>query len=186
MNTDEWRQFLKASLRSELERTLDERIDRYVSVNRQQFIPSHHFSPAISECLGLYRDGNFISCVMVTQAITEAIARFVAERNGITQGEKEQKQQMVGRLQQGGILTAAFEAAFTSIQRSFRNDFHHMNPTVASIDIGALATRNINDLAAIQNEIFGFSIREGRVLPNQIKYWDPKPDGTVRVHMVGH
>lgn len=186
MSPDEWRQYLKKTLASEFERTLDERVNRYLSVDRQQFVPSYHFAPAITECFKLYRDGNFLSCVMVSQAILEALMRFVAERNGVLPGEKEQKPELAARLQAAGVVTAAFVEAVTRIHRSFRNDFHHMNPKIAKIDIALFATRNATDLAEIQNEIFGFDIRDGRIAPKQRKYWDIKPDGSVLVHVTGH
>jgi hypothetical protein len=34
--------------------------------------------------------------------------------------------------------------------------------------------------------IFEFDIRAGHVLPKQIKYWEPAPDGTIRVRVLGH
>ena len=45
--------------------------------------PMHHFSKALSECIDLYRDGYLISAVMVSQAVTDGIWRFVLKRNQI-------------------------------------------------------------------------------------------------------
>jgi hypothetical protein len=186
MSPEEWREHVKRSLASEMERTLDERVERYLSIDRQQLVPSHHFTPAITECFKLYRDGNFLSCTMVSQAIVEALVRFVAERNGFLPADKEQKPELAARLNEAGVVTAVFVEAVTRIHRSFRNDFHHMNPQIARIDIVSLATRNAKDLAAVQNEIFGFSLQDGLLIPTQKKYWDIKPDGTVLVQMTGH
>jgi hypothetical protein len=48
---------LRERLRREFERTLEERIDRDLSVLRENLIPNHHFASASSECIDLFRDG---------------------------------------------------------------------------------------------------------------------------------
>jgi hypothetical protein len=87
---DPRRETLKESLRSRLEQTIDERVDRFLAVHHQQIAADHHFSLASSECIALYRDGYFLSCVLATQAVNEAIVEFIAERNAVTRVEGEQ------------------------------------------------------------------------------------------------
>jgi uncharacterized protein YutE (UPF0331/DUF86 family) len=174
---------MKQSLHSDLERTIEQRIDRYLAVNHQWVTGNHHFAHASAECLDLYRDGYYLSCIMVTQAVSEGITRFVADRNGVTQQQGEKKQDVVRRMAQSGIVTNAFCTAFEQIQRSFRNDLHHMNPPVATIDLEAVAKRNITDLASIEREIFECSTPDGRLAPKHPQYWDIAPDGSVPVYL---
>lgn len=180
---DERRQALRQLLYSELEQTIEQRINRYFEVNHQWVTGNHHFAEASTECLNLYRDGYYLSCIMVTQAVSEGIAKFVANRNGVAQQENEKKQDLVRRMAQNGIVTNAFCTAFEQIQRSFRNDLHHMNPSVATIDLEAIAKRNIIDLAGIEREIFECSTPDGRLAPKHPQYWDIGPDGTVPVYL---
>jgi hypothetical protein len=183
---DQQRKLLKRSICSELERTIEARIDRYLSVNHQWLIADHHFAHASHECLLLYRDGYFTSCIMVAQALSDGILKFVAERNNV-QVKKEKKQALAKRMQQDGIFSQAFVDAVGRIRGGFRNDFHHMNPPIATVDLEALAKRNITDLAALEREIFEYSIGTGGalVLKNP-KYWDLQPDGSVPTYVRGH
>ena len=51
------------------ERTREERVDRYLEIDRQKIIGEHHFAHASTECIHLYTHGFFISTVMTTQAV---------------------------------------------------------------------------------------------------------------------
>jgi hypothetical protein len=184
---DHQREPLKRSIRSELERTIDAKIDRYLSANHQWLIADHHFAHASHECLLLYRDGYFTSCIMVAQALSDGILEFVAERNNVQRVQKETKQDLAKRMQQDGILSQAFVEAFGRIRGSFRNDFHHMNLPVATVPLEALANRLIADLAALEREVFEYSIGAGgTLLPKNLKYWDMQPDGSVPVYVRGY
>src|SRR5207253_2469722 len=102
---------LKRSICSELERTIEARIDRYLSVNHQWLIADHYFAHASHECLLLYRDGYFTSCIMVAQALADGILKFVAERNNVKELGKEKKQTLAKKMQQNGILSQSFVEA---------------------------------------------------------------------------
>ncbi len=82
MSQDAFRR-AQSDLRQEFEGSLDDGVARYLEIDHQSIIGNHHFAAASLECIHLYRDGHFISTVMVTQAINEAILRFIAERNNI-------------------------------------------------------------------------------------------------------
>jgi hypothetical protein len=183
---DHQREELKRSIYSEIEWTIEARIDRYLSVDHQWLIANHYFAQASHECLLLYRDGYFTSCIMVAQALSEGILKFVAERNNLQVG-KEKKQDLAKMMEQHRIISHTFVEVFDRIQRSFRHDFHHMNPSVATVDLEEFAKRNITDLAAIEREIFEYSSgREGTLVLKNPKYWDLQPDGSVFVDVRGH
>ena len=105
---DPRREMLKQTLRSLFEQTIDDRVDRYLSVNHQSIIGSHHFAPASAECIRAYRDGNFTLCVMGTQAVNDGIIKFVAERNEVPRLQKENNQELAERLRLRGIVSPDF------------------------------------------------------------------------------
>jgi hypothetical protein len=63
--------------------------ERKNEVEHQNVIAYHHFAAASSECLDLYKNGYYISTVMVSQAVAEGILRFILERNNLPPDKKE-------------------------------------------------------------------------------------------------
>jgi hypothetical protein len=175
------REGLKRDLRAILEQTLDERLERYLEVAHQGIIPNHHFAAASSECIDLYRDGYSLSAVMVSQAVTEGIWRFVLERNQI-QADRD-RPAVAATLVERRILSTECAEAFGRIWRSFRNDVHHMNPSVTGVPVRELAKRNLLDLAVIEREIFAVSFDNGKLVPIQPRYWDLEAGGTTSVFL---
>jgi hypothetical protein len=153
------RLYLRAELQQVYQQTLDERVDRYIEINHQGIIGKHYFAAASSECIMLYRDGHFISAVMVSQAVNEGILKFVAERN---LESREEHNTMVDNFKVKGIISKECAVASTRIWRSFRNDVHHMNPNIAEVPFVELAKQNLQDLALIEKEIFGVEFDNGR------------------------
>jgi hypothetical protein len=172
---------LKDSLLSELEQTVDQRIDRYMEIDHQGIIGNHHFASASSECINLYRDGYFISAVMVSQAVNEGIVKFVAERNDIK--EKKEHSDLMKEFVQQKIMSSNCAQASKKIWGSFRNDVHHMNPKVAKIPFKKIAKNNLQHLAIIEKEIFGANYNDGKLVPHHPQYWDVGRDGTVPVYL---
>ena len=164
-------------LRSSFEASIEQRVDRYIEVSPQEIIANHHFGVASAECISLYTDGYFLSTVMVTQAVTEAIRRFVVERNEIKPDEGMDGPQIAEVLVKKGIISKDCADAFNRIWESFRNDVHHMHPKVATIDFPGLAKRNIHNLTAIEREIFAFDFSTNT--PRYPKYWDAREDGKI-------
>lgn len=156
------------------EQTIDERVNRYLEVSHQRIIANHHFAAASTECLDLYRDGYFLSTVMVTQAVAEGIFRFIVERNDFAQDGK--LPDMAKCLVDRQIITQQCVDAFNRIRKSFRNDVHHMNPKVAQIPFPNIAKRNIADLVSIEQEIFAFRNNNGKIVPEHPEYWDAQQD----------
>ena len=175
------RQQIKETLCQTHEQTIDERVNRYLEVSHQGIIPNHHFAAASTECLYLYRDGYFLSTVMVTQSVAEGVFRFVVERNRLTQDC--QQPDMAKRLVAKGIITQGCAEAFTRIWSSFRNDVHHMNPKVVTVPFADLAKKNIAHLATIEREVFAFQVNNAKLVPVRPQYWDLQPDGTVPAYL---
>lgn len=172
---------VKQNLQSELEATIDQRVERYMEIDHQGIISGHHFAAASSECINLYRDGYYISAVMVSQAVNEGIVRFIAERNDIdihlnnNRGETKNISTLIDEFEGKNIISHSCAEASRYIYKSFRNDVHHMNPTVATIPFQQLAKRNLQCLATVEKELFGMD-KDGKC--TQPKYWDIGKDGT--------
>ena len=155
---------------------MEARVNRYLEINHVGIIPNTHFSAASSQCIDLYRDGHYIACVMMCQAVNEGIVKFVLERNGIRRAESIDT--MLYRLRKAKLVTEEFAKASRSIAKSFRNDVHHMNPQVSKIEFDRISKDDILFLAQIEQEIFGFDLGDkGTIAPRQPKYWDIGPDG---------
>ena len=166
------------------EQTREARVERYLEVNRQRIIGSHHFAHASTECIDLYRDGHFIATVMATQAVNEGIIKFVAERNNIKNENMNLSELLINLASQSIFSPNCFKAS-DQIRQSFRNDVHHMNPPVAKINFPELARKNIHNLAVVEREIWATNFKEGKMIPIYPKYWDINSDGTVPVYLRG-
>jgi len=165
------------AMRQDFDRALEERVNRYLEINHVGIIPNTHFSAASSQCINLYRDGYYIACVMMCQAVNEGIVKFVAERN--KDHLSKSIEVMLQRLRKAKHVTGDFVKSSRAIAKSFRNDVHHMNPTVGKVDFAQVAKDNILRLAQIEEEVFGFTPGDrGTIHLKQPKYWDINPDGT--------
>lgn len=172
---------LTETLRSELELSIDDRVSRCLEVEHHGIVANHHFAAASSEVLTLYRDGYFLSTVMVSQAVSEGIWDFLLERAGLTPAKDHQS--LISSLVESSRISTEAGEAFTRIFRSFRNDYHHMNPSVSSRPTQDLARRTIRDLAVIEQDVFAFTIDQGRLIPLRPENWVTNTDGTVSVYL---
>ncbi len=178
---------VRQSIESQCQSFIDEKIDRYLEIEHQGIIGGHYFAPASYECIHLYRDGYFIGAVMMSHSINEGIIKFVAERNGIqknkTDGTSKTVEDLINELREKKIISTNCGDSSLQIWRSYRNDIHHMNPTVANIDFKKLAQQNLKYLSTIEKEIFDYKNSNGAIAPTQPKYWDIKNDGTTTVFL---
>jgi len=186
MNSDEIfrRSQLEEDLKSECLGSIDARIDRWLEIEHQGIIGGHHFASASSECIKLYRDGYFIGTVMMTHAINEGIIKFVAERNNTDRQKADNATktiaELIVELHENNLISTQCKDASLAIWRSYRNDIHHMNPSVSDIPFQKLAQLNIKRLSAIEHEIFGYDIGKGALVLHQPRYWDTNADGMVK------
>ena len=178
---DARRDMIRREMREGLEFAIEERLERYLDVEHKGVIANHHFADASSECINVYRDGYFISAAMVSQSVTEGIWKFVLDRNQIP--FDADCPALAAKLVQSGVLSQDCADAFTRIWRSFRNDVHHMNPSVIKVPFREIARRNLKDLAVIEHEIFAVTFDNGSLVPIQPRYWDIQPGGMTEVFL---
>ncbi len=179
MNSDE--ATVRGHLKSRFESTFEERVQRALEVRPQIIIPHHHFTWASTECIYLYRDGYFMATAMATQALNEGLVRFIADRNGIS--SNQDLYVLVDVFAAQNIVSAACAEAMRRVLRSFRNDFHHLNPSISNVPVQEIAKRNIEDIGVIEKEIFEHTYENGTLSPKQEKYWDVRADGTMLVSL---
>jgi len=176
------RRMIADGLRAKAESFIEQRVDRYIEASHHGMIPHHHFAPASAECISLYTDGYFYSTVMVAQSVAEGISRFIAERNGIEFDKKMSGPRILDLLIEKRVISKEYRDAFGRLWER-RNDVHHMKPTVDDIPFPDLAKRSIQDLAAIEQEVFAFTLSAGKIVPANPKYWDIRADGTAAVFL---
>ena len=71
------RESKKCFLKTRIEATLEEKTNRALEINSQRFVPRHHFSGCLVECVNSYIEGNFVTAAMATQAVDEELIRFI-------------------------------------------------------------------------------------------------------------
>ena len=87
-------------------------------------------------------------------------------------------------MQQSSIVSQDLVDAFSRIQGTWRNAFHHMNEPVADVDLVSIAERNIKDLAIIEREIFECNHGPNGIgIPKNPLYWDNNGDGSVTAYV---
>ncbi|MGI0134558.1 MAG: hypothetical protein ACREBW_06345 [Candidatus Micrarchaeaceae archaeon] len=104
--------------------------------------------------------------------------KFVAKRNKMPY--KKDLEELIADIEDKGILAVeAIESA--KLAWRHRNDFHHLTPGMASIDLAAKAKECVEATCAVENDIFGASFSDGALVPNKPLYWDVRADRTMPV-----
>ena len=75
------RKQLEKNMQGEFLATIGERISRYQELDFIKLTPNTHFAFVSVECINLYRDGYFLACIALCQAVAEAIVRSMCERS---------------------------------------------------------------------------------------------------------
>ena len=163
------------SLRMEFESTLSDRVSRYIQVKPHGISPNQHFASISGECAELYRDGHFYGCIALTQAVAEALVRFLCEQNSWKPGKQfeENVKNLCTRTKHPPQLA---DQLLKIWQR--RDDYHHLNPSIEKdrSQLQILAEQKARLLASVEGEVFGFTVKQGTLIPNYPKYWDINGD----------
>lgn len=161
---------IEDSIKQEFEQTLSDRAARYLHVKPHGIIPYEHFSAASAECSLLFRDGHFYGCIALTQAVIESLARFLCQRNSWKPAKKFEKN--VEKLSARNVISGKLKKSLLRIWEK-RDDYHHLNPNV-EVDRQALeelAREKVRLLAEVESEVFRFTVADGKIIPEQPKYW---------------
>jgi len=176
------RKQLEESLKQDILATLDERISRYQELDFPKITPYAHFASASNECILLYRDGCFLACIALCQAVAEAIVRLMCKRSKFTSVSDEYKEN-VKKLHNRRIkpdCNQLFEEIWVG-----RQDYHHLNPGIPTErnKLQDIARSKIVTLHKIEAIVFELAIKDGAILPKYPKYWDITKDGLINVFL---
>ena len=163
---------IEEQLKNKFDSSLEMRIHRTLETKPQWIRPVTHFAPVIHEVIDLYRDGYFYGCISLTQAIAEALARFICKKdNG------RNTKDFYTNVSRFKDLSEGIKEDFRKIwgKDDERNDFHHLNPEIEHdrIKLELLAKEKVDLLIRIEKEIFSCEIRNGTIVSWKYpKYWN--------------
>ncbi|MFH1628722.1 MAG: hypothetical protein ABIE47_08365 [Pseudomonadota bacterium] len=157
-------------IKQEFDQTLSSRVERYLKVKPHGIVPLTKFAPVSAECTLLFRDGHFYGAIALSQAVAEAIAKFLCQKNGWK--PKKSFEENVEKLEIRQFITKHMKEKFLSLWEK-RDDYHHLNPTIETDrqKLESLAYKKVSLLKKIESEVFKFSIVDGKLVPENRKYW---------------
>ncbi|PKB70690.1 MAG: hypothetical protein BZY87_09185 [SAR202 cluster bacterium Io17-Chloro-G6] len=162
---------LEEDLRSEFEATIQARIDRYLEVKPHEIIADTHFSGVSTEISALFRDGQFYGCIALSQAVGEALVRYMCQKNNFKAAKGFENN--LEKLSNRRFLDADVKDQLAHLWTG-RDDYHHLNPNIERdrLKLEELARAKARLLMEIEKEVFGFTVSEGRMRPKHPQYWD--------------
>lgn len=169
-------------IKQEFEQTLPSRVERYLKVKPHGIIPLTEFAPVSAECALLFRDGHFYGAIALSQAVAEAITKFLCQKNGWK--PKKSFEENIAKLETRQFISKDMKEKFLFLWDK-RDDYHHLNPTIETDlqKLEALSYEKVSLLKEIESEVFKFSIVDGRLVPENRKYWAIQPNGSVPVFL---
>jgi hypothetical protein len=184
MDTQEIMQkvFTEDGIKQEFEQTLSSRVERYLKVKPHGIVPLTEFAPVSAECTLLFRDGHYYGSVALSQAVAEAIVKFLCAKNGWK--PKKSFEENVAKLETRQFISKDLKGKFLRLWEK-RDDYHHLNPTI-EIDrqkLETLAYEKVLLLKEIESEVFKFSVVDGKLVPENRDYWALQQNGTVPVFL---
>jgi hypothetical protein len=176
------RVFTEDGIKQEFEQTLSSRVERYLKVKPHGIVPLTEFAPVSAECALLFRDGHFYGAIALSQAVAEAIAKFLCQKNGWK--PKKNFEENVAKLETRQFISKDMREKFLLLWEK-RDDYHHLNPTIETDrqKLAALAYEKVLLLKEIESEVFKFSIVDGKLVPENRKYWALQPNSTIPVYL---
>ena len=166
---------IEDSLKQEFEQTLSGRAARYLEVKPHGIIPYTHFSSVSAECSLLFRDGHFYGCIALTQAVADALVRFLCQKNSWKPAKYFEKN--VKNLSVRNVISDKAKVSLLQIWEN-RDDYHHLNPNIKTDRqaLEELARGKARLLADVESEVFRFRVVDGKLIPEQPQYWEISGD----------
>ncbi len=170
--------------RKSFEAGLDEAWARAQRVPVLNVIPGEYFSRGSTECRELFINGHFVGCISLCQAVAEGLSKFLIKVKRM-RSTKDYKTRC-HRLFKEKIISKQSLASFQNIHADDRDDFHHMNETIA-VDYQTLERRAeecLTELYKIEAEIFDHRFEQGTLIPKFPEYWSINSEsGTASVSL---
>ena len=173
---------VEESIKQEIEQTLSLRAQRYLKVKPHGVVPYTQFAPVSAECILLFRDGHYYGCITLAQSVAEAIVRFLCQKN-FWKPEKGFENN-INKLLNRNFISEKLKNKFLKIWEN-RDDYHHLNPNieVQRIKLEEISYEKVLLLKEIESEIFKFSLKNGKLIPENKKYWELQKNGTIPVFL---
>lgn len=177
---------IEESIKSEVLNTLPDRAARFLEVHGMFLVPYGPFAAPSAECVEQFRDGHYFGCIALTQAVMEAIVRHVwqvkLKKKPNQEGSFEKN---LEALHKKKFVTDEWKNKLDQMWAD-RNTFHHLRPAVLTEQraLEDLARSALKLLDQLEREFFGFTIRDGMVVPNHPEYWSIK-EGESLVYLRG-
>jgi hypothetical protein len=172
------RQQLADSLKQDFIGTLDERVSRYQELDFIKITPNAHFASVSAECILLYRDGYFLACIALCQAVAEAIVRLMCKRSKFPSisNDYEKNVENLHKRKIEPDCNQLFKEVWVG-----RPDYHHLNPgiPIERNKLRKIGRSKITTLHKIESTVFEFSIKNSAISPKYPKYWDINKDGFI-------
>jgi hypothetical protein len=180
------RRQIEDSIKNEVLRTLSDRADRYLQVRGTVLVPDGPLAAPSVECAEQFRDGHYFGCIALTQAVLEAVVRYVWQvkhKKKHTQGGSFDKN--LEALHKKKIISDEWKTKLNEMWAD-RHSFHHLRPSVEAdhLKLEETARNTLNLLNDLEQEFFGFKVQGGIVVPDHPEYWSLK-DGESMAFMWG-
>ena len=173
---------MEESIKQEIEQTLSLRAQRYLKVKPHGIVPDTQFASVSAECNLLFRDGHYYGCITLTQSVVEAIVRFLCQKNS-WKPEKDFENN-INQLLKRKFISEKLKNKFLEIWEN-RHDYHHLNQNieVQRIKLEKISYEKVLLLKEIESEIFKFTTKNGKLIPENKKYWELQENGTIPVFL---
>ena len=162
---------IERSLKEEFESSFEERINRYLEVKPHEIVADTHFARVSAECSLLFRDGHYFGCIALTQAVAEALVRFL--HNVRFNRHSTHFERNVKHLHEQGFISSVTQDSLLKVWDN-RDDYHHLNPTIETNrqKLEELAKGKLQLLKMVENEIFAFDVVNGKLTLKYPEHWD--------------
>jgi hypothetical protein len=181
---DKERERLITELVQQCHSSAPERVGRYLRARHHGIVANSPFALASAECIDLFRDGHFYGAISLSQAVGEALVRHMCFSNRWRPAENFEEN--VRQLKQRRFIDAGIEVELLRLWER-RDDYHHLNPSVASdrTTLEDLALIKIRALGEVEQFVFAWAPSEtpGAISLLRPQYWPDKSDGRVNVFL---
>ena len=167
---------VEESIKNDVLRTLSERATRFLQVRGTNLVPDGPFAAPSVECVEQFRDGHYFGCIALAQAVLEAVIRHVWQVK--LKKKPNQEGSFDKNLEALHKKKCISDDWNTTLDRMWaeRHSFHHLRPSADSDQqkLEETARNTLKLLSDLEREFFGFTLREGIVVPDQPEYWSVK------------
>ena len=183
----EERHAIEESINRELLQTLTERVDRVLEMRGTNIVPNGPFADASVECVKLYRDGHYLGCIALTQAVLEGVIRHVwqvaCKRKPTQDGRFDTNLEALHRMR---LIDDGWRIKLDRMWAD-RHLFHHLCCSVEHDrqKLERMAGDTLRMLNDLVQQFFGFAVHEGAIIPDHPEYWSIA-DGSALVFVRGN